>query len=614
MASCSAKGKLLCENGRFSHTDWCWCHTSKAGSGAVCSNPGCQATAISPETAVTHQDRICACCWDTWMASRDPGFEPCNGGGCAAARHLAMEARQRRAASRLPLLPPGWAPAPAAAPQYAGPPAAPAPPPLPPGWAPAPAAAPQYAGPPAAPAPAPLPPGWAQHYDSQGRPYYENLATNTTTWERPTAQAAQPPVPHKAAPALAPPLPGWAPAPATAGPAMAAPAPAPLPHGWVQHGGRPQRWSRQHRGRPTAQAAQAPWPPWSDAAMEAAPSSAAPPTKAAAMESAPSDAIPVQAPPTKVPPTKAPPMKAAPMVPAAAMEAPQEAAMEAAPSAAAMEAAPSDAAPPTKAAAMEAAPSDAIPWWEANTDWSSALGDDRWRQQAEPAGHTPVLAQPAEAAGATLEAAPIDAIPVQAPPTKVPPIKAPPVQAPPMKAQPTIVAPPKAQPTKAPPTKPQCRFIRATRVIQQRWRFIRAQQPPQQGLQGATQEPPPGLAAPPAAPAEHTLVAPPAGSTTTTTTYWPMTLSEYEHLAEREERKRRGGLRRAMQLFDWKVAVRNVQRMRLPDPLPDSWQLAPTGSATTLPARLATPSPSLGAPCGARRRPATLPNDWHIAS
>ena len=111
------------------------------------------------------------------------------------------------------------------------------------------------------------------------------------------------------------------------------------------------------------------------------------------------------------------------------------------------------------------------------------------------------------------------------------------------------------------------------------------------------------------------MVAPPAGSTTTvTTTFWPMmTLSEYELLAAREQHlanlRANESLRHSMQLFDLKVAVRNFQRMHLPDPLPDSWQLAPAGSATTLPARLALPSPA-----GMRRsaRPASLPDDFKI--
>ena len=64
---------------------------------------------------------------------------------------------------------------------------------------------------------------------------------------------------------------------------------------------------------------------------------------------------------------------------------------------------------------------------------------------------------------------------------------------------------------------------------------------------------------------------------------------------ERQRRQALQSLRRSMQLFDHKLALHQLQRMQLPEPLPDSWQLVPTGSAATLPVRRHPHSP-LGSP------------------
>ena len=97
---------------------------------------------------------------------------------------------------------------------------------------------------------------------------------------------------------------------------------------------------------------------------------------------------------------------------------------------------------------------------------------------------------------------------------------------------------------------------------------------------------------PPAAPAERS-----------------MTLSEYEHLTEQmarfqEWRRSPAGLRRAVQLFEYKLALHNVQRMQLPSPLPEDWQLAPAGTANSLPSPVRRPA-TVG-------RPATLPHNWQL--
>ena len=90
-----------------------------------------------------------------------------------------------------------------------------------------------------------------------------------------------------------------------------------------------------------------------------------------------------------------------------------------------------------------------------------------------------------------------------------------------------------------------------------------------------------------------------------------MTLSEYEHLTERiarfeKWRRSAASLRRVMQLFEYKLALHNVQRMQLPSPLPEDWQLASTGSACSLPSPVRRPATVR------RPRPATLPHNWQL--
>ena len=110
---------------------------------------------------------------------------------------------------------------------------------------------------------------------------------------------------------------------------------------------------------------------------------------------------------------------------------------------------------------------------------------------------------------------------------------------------------------------------------------------------------------------------------TTTTTYWPMTQHEcpppmtqqaaaadpppmtqheYEFVEERkrrmqEETQRRQSqqsLRGLMQVFQYKLELHKVQQMRLPNPLPDTWQMVVPGSASTLPVPRREPDSPLG--------------------
>ncbi|KAJ7784506.1 hypothetical protein B0H16DRAFT_1356572 [Mycena metata] len=83
---------------------------------------------------------------------------------------------------------------------------------------------------------APLPLGWERRIDPQGRTYYVDHATRSTTWHRPQAPAAAPRVP-----APQPPNPSPARAPSVGNPAAAATSPqtgpyadVPLPLGWEE--------------------------------------------------------------------------------------------------------------------------------------------------------------------------------------------------------------------------------------------------------------------------------------------------------------------------------------------------------------------------------------------
>ena len=71
----------------------------------------------------------------------------------------------------------------------------------------------------------------------------------------------------------------------------------------------------------------------------------------------------------------------------------------------------------------------------------------------------------------------------------------------------------------------------------------------------------------------------------------PMTQHEYEFVEERKRRMReeeqrrqsQQSLRGLMQVFQYKLELHKVQQMRLPNPLPDKWQMKVPGSASTLP-------------------------------
>ncbi|KAJ7175923.1 hypothetical protein C8R46DRAFT_1080052 [Mycena filopes] len=83
---------------------------------------------------------------------------------------------------------------------------------------------------------APLPLGWERRIDPQGRTYYVDHSTRSTTWHRPQAPAAAPRVPP-----AQPPGPSPARAPSVGNPAAAAPTPqtgayadVPLPLGWEE--------------------------------------------------------------------------------------------------------------------------------------------------------------------------------------------------------------------------------------------------------------------------------------------------------------------------------------------------------------------------------------------
>ena len=550
--------KLSCEGGSLSGTDWCWCHQAKSA-WTTCSLGTCQAPDILQ--AVTKKGGVCAMCFNHWMANLDTRFMPCDGAGCQMARQLEMEAIQRRAALRAMVEMP-----PQQQHQMPLPPAN-----LPPGWTAhqdrggagawfyyhaatnttqwhrpiAVQVAPMKAPPPqlaidnqasgaAAPSQvAPLPMGWTQHQDSDGHEYYYHGATSTSQWERPTAQAATLPMP------LAATTPMVAPKPA---PPVGGTATLPVPLAATTHMVAPK-----------------PAPPvGGTGSTMPLPAFAAGTTHMVAPKPAPpvggTATLPV---PLAVAPTPAPPMGGTatlpvPMAATTHMVAPKHSTMP-------------------------------LPAFAAGTRGTSSQSS-----QTD-------LPPPTKAAPSWLVAPATKAPPTQPPPTQPPATKAPPMQLAIDDQAAGVI---------------QCRWREHQRDLVLRLRGNMSKQDWEARLGdgrwvGSAQSAGPpntgALARQQAANAQPAAAAD-TPATTATTTYWPMTQHELEFVEqwkrrmqeETQRRQNQQSLRQSMLVFQHMLEKHEVQNMRLPNPLPDTWQMATPGSASTLPVPRRHPHSPLG--------------------